>query len=83
MAMLSSRFDQGHNEYERNLWQSVFDDSEQCEDRFIVANIEVWTLTLHGTVAEAEQSELSTLFLDGGRDGKCLNLMNIISGGLI
>jgi hypothetical protein len=34
-------------------------------------------------VAEVEQSELLTLFLDGGQDGKCLNLMNIISGGQI
>jgi TLD len=32
--------------------------------RFTVANIEVWAVTSHGTVAEAEQTELSNLFLD-------------------
>jgi hypothetical protein len=58
-------------------------DSEQRGDRFNVANIEVWTLTAHDSVAEAEQSELSTLFLEGGRDGRKLNFMNILSGGPI
>jgi hypothetical protein len=47
--------------------------------RFNVSNIEVWTLTPYDTVAEAEQSELSNLFLDGGRDSSHrLNFMNIL-----
>jgi hypothetical protein len=58
-------------------------DSEQRGDRFNVANIEVWTLTPHDSVADAEQSELSTLFLEGGRDGRKLSFMNILSGGPI
>jgi TLD len=51
--------------------------------KFTVANIEVWTLTQHDTVAAADQSELSNLFLDGGRDSKRLNFMNILVGGPI
>ena len=52
--------------------------------RFNVSNVEVWTLTTHDTVAEAEQSELSNLFLDGGRDSSHrLNFMNILVGGPI
>jgi len=51
---------------------------------FNVSNIEVWTLTPHDTVEEAEQSELSNLFLDGGRDSSHrLNFMNILVGGPI
>ena len=52
---------------------------------FDVSNIEVWTLTAHQTVAEAEQSELSTLFLTDSRDGKDdnLNIMKILVGGPI
>ena len=47
--------------------------------RFRVSNLECWTLTPHDTVAAAEQSELSNLFLDGGRDGgRRLNFMNIL-----
>ena len=51
--------------------------------RFEVSNLEVWTLTPHETVAEAEQSELSMLFLTGGRSVKNLNLMDILVGGPI
>lgn len=59
-------------------------DPSQRGARFRVANIEVWTLTPHDTVAEAEQSELSNLFLDGGRDSTHrLNFMNILVGGPI
>ena len=47
------------------------------------ANIEVWTLTSFNTVAEAQQSELSTLFLEGGRKEKDLNLLGILVGGTI
>ena len=59
--------------------------TEQRGARFAVANIEVWTLTSHDTVAAAEQSELSTLFLQGGREAhaKNLNFMNILVGGPI
>ena len=59
-------------------------DSTQRGARFSVANIEVWTLTPHTTVADAEQSELSNLFLDGGRDSAHrLNFLNILVGGPI
>jgi hypothetical protein len=59
-------------------------DGTQRGARFNVANIEVWTLTPHTTVADAEQSELSNLFLDGGRDSAHrLNFMNILVGGPI
>ena len=47
---------------------------------FDVSNIEVWTLTPHQTMSEAEQYELSTMFLQGARDDKKLNLMNILVG---
>lgn len=54
-------------------------DPHQRGARFSVSNIEVWTLTAHDTVAEAEQSELSSLFLDGGRDNAHrLNFMSIL-----
>ena len=59
-------------------------DSTKRGARFTVANVEVWTLTPHTTVADAEQSELSNLFLDGGRDSAHrLNFMNILVGGPI
>jgi TLD len=59
-------------------------DPDERGARFYVSNIEVWTLTSHDTVAEAEQSELSNLFLDGGRDNAHrLNFMNILVGGPI
>jgi TLD len=59
-------------------------DPTQRGAKFTVANIEVWTLTPHTTVADAEQSELSNLFLDGGRDSAHrLNFMNILVGGPI
>ena len=59
-------------------------DPTQRGAKFSVANIEVWTLTPHSTVADAEQSELSNLFLDGGRDSAHrLNFMNILVGGPI
>jgi TLD len=59
-------------------------DSSKRGARFNVANVEVWTLTPHMTVADAEQSELSNLFLDGGRDSAHrLNFMNILVGGPI
>jgi TLD len=59
-------------------------DPTQRGAKFTVANIEVWTLTPHVTVADAEQSELSNLFLDGGRDSAHrLNFMNILVGGPI
>jgi hypothetical protein len=51
---------------------------------FDVSNVEVWTLTPHVTVAEAEQSEMATFFLDGARDGTdSLNIMSILVGGPI
>jgi hypothetical protein len=49
---------------------------------FEVSNIEVWTLTSHTTVAEAEKSELSTMFLEGGQKKK-LGLIDIIVGGTV
>jgi hypothetical protein len=59
--------------------------AEQRGARFDVANIEVWTFTPHATVEEAVQSELSTLFLEGGRNAndKKLNLLGILAGGPI
>ncbi|GKY99751.1 hypothetical protein MPSEU_000929000 [Mayamaea pseudoterrestris] len=50
---------------------------------FEVSNIEVWTLTPHVTVQDAERAELSTMFLTGERHEKNLNLMDIIVGGSI
>jgi hypothetical protein len=59
-------------------------DVEQRGTKFDVSNLEVWTLTPHQTVHDAEQSELSTLFLDGSRDGSHnLNIMRILVGGPI
>ena len=55
--------------------------AEQRGARFKIANLEVWTLTPHTTVEEAEKSELSTMFLEGGRAEKSLNFMNILVGG--
>jgi hypothetical protein len=59
-------------------------DVEQRGTKFDVSNLEVWTLTPHQTVHDAEQSELSTLFLDGNRDGRHnLNVLRILVGGPI
>jgi len=58
-------------------------DSDKRGSRFEVSNIEVWTLTPHETVAEAERSELSTLFLEGRGSEKSLNILNILVGGTI
>lgn len=51
--------------------------------RFQVANIEVWTLTPHTTINDAQRSEFATLFLEGGRDEKDLDLLGILVGGSI
>jgi len=61
-------------------------DSSRRGATFEVCNLEVWTLTPHPTVEDAEQSELSTLFLEGGLgpgNEKSLNIMNILVGGPI
>jgi hypothetical protein len=55
-------------------------DGELRGASFDIANLEVWTLTPHATVDAAEQSELSNLFLDGGRASKNLNFLNILVG---
>lgn len=51
--------------------------------RFHVANIEVWTLTPHTTINDAQRSEFATLFLEGGREEKDLDLFGILVGGSI
>jgi hypothetical protein len=68
-------------------------DTTQRGARFSVANIEVWAVTPHVTVAEAEQAELSNLFLDvdnndDGRDPpaqpparRINHFMNVLVGG--
>ncbi|KAL7556744.1 hypothetical protein ACA910_008081 [Epithemia clementina (nom. ined.)] len=60
----------------------LVDDGERGT-RFDVSNIEIWTLTPHDNVDEAQQSELSTMFLEGGREGDNLNLLGILVGGPI
>ena len=60
----------------------LVDDAERGT-RFDVSNIEIWTLTTHDNVNEAQQSELSTMFLEGGRTGDNLNLLGILVGGPI
>lgn len=60
----------------------LVDDAERGS-RFNVSNIEVWTLTPHDNVADAQQSELSTLFLEGGRKERDLNVLGILVGGTI
>ena len=61
---------------------SLVDDTERGT-RFDVSNIEVWTLTPHDNVGEAQQSELSTMFLEGGRQGDNLDVLGILVGGVI
>ena len=51
--------------------------------RFQVANMEIWTLTPHATINEAQRSEFASLFLEGGREEKDLNLLGILVGGSI
>ena len=51
--------------------------------RFDVENVEVWTLTPHDTVEQAQDSELSSLFLEGDYPKKDLNLLGILVGGSI
>ena len=51
--------------------------------RFEVANLEVWTLTPHLTINEAQRSEFASLFLEGAREEKDLNLIGILTGGTI
>lgn len=48
---------------------------------FQVANIELWCMTPHSTVATAERAELKTLFLEEGRHAdNNLNLLEILVG---
>jgi hypothetical protein len=48
---------------------------------FEVANIELWSMTPHSTVATAERAELKTLFLEEGRHAdNNLNLLEILVG---
>ena len=51
--------------------------------RFQVANLEVWTLTPRSTINEAQRSEFASLFLEGAREEKDLNLIGILTGGTI
>eukprot|EP00977_Amphora_coffeiformis_P001984 scaffold375_cov157-Amphora_coffeaeformis.AAC.4 len=51
--------------------------------RFQVANMEIWTLTPHATINEAQRSEFASLFLEGNREEKDLNLLGILVGGSI
>ena len=57
-------------------------DSSQRGQQFRVSNVELWTLTPHDTVAAAEQSELSSLFLERS-DPARLNVYTILVGGPI
>lgn len=58
-------------------------DSDLRGSKFEVANLEVWTLTPHSTVHDAETAELSAFFLDGARHGtdKNLDILRILVGG--
>ena len=51
--------------------------------RFEVSNIEIWTLTPHPTINQAQRSEFASLFLESRRDEKDLNLLGILTGGTI
>jgi len=57
-------------------------DPKQERINFDVANLEVWTLTPHDTVASAEQEELSRFFQQcQTEENKKLNLYSILVGG--
>ena len=51
--------------------------------RFQVANMEIWTLTPHATINEAQRSEFASFFLEANREEKDLNLLGILVGGSI
>ena len=57
-------------------------DSDLRGKEFTVANIELWSMTSHSSIASAERAELRTLFLEEGRhmNGN-LNLLEILVGG--
>lgn len=57
-------------------------DTNKRGEQFRVSNVELWTLTPHSTVTEAEQSELSSLFLER-TDPSRLNVYTILVGGPI
>jgi hypothetical protein len=51
-------------------------------ETFEVANIELWSLTPHETVEEADRAEMRSLFLEENRHaGSNLNLIEILVGG--
>ena len=57
-------------------------DPKQERVTFAVANLEVWTLTPHDTVKEAEKEELTTFFQQCHHENnKRLNLFGILVGG--
>lgn len=56
-------------------------DAGQRGEVFEVANLEVWTLTPHDNLTDAEQTEMTNLFLDKRRDKTNLNIFNILVGG--
>lgn len=56
-------------------------ETDKRGQEFEVANIELWAMTPHSTVAAAERAEMKSLFLEEGRiAGNKLNLLEIIVG---
>jgi len=45
--------------------------------------MEIWTLTPHATINEAQRSEFASFFLEANREEKDLNLLGILVGGSI
>jgi hypothetical protein len=54
-------------------------ETDKRGQEFQVANIELWAMTPHSTVAAAERAEMKSLFLEEGRiAGNKLNLLEIM-----
>lgn len=79
---IESNLRRGHTSNSETFGNPCLIDDKKRGARFEIANIEIWTLTSCATIEEAEQSELSALFLEGGRD-EDMNVLGIMTGGAI
>ena len=54
---------------------------ESRGEAFEVANVELWSLTPHDTVEEADQAEMKSLFEENRHSNNNLNIIDILVGG--
>lgn len=79
---LGKSFDEGSTSSSETFGNPCLINRDKRGDTFTVANVELWSLTPHETVEEADMAEMKTLFLEEERHNDSnLNLIEILVGG--